>query len=138
MSPHTGSQRSLANLSQASSWCRAVAQPFVFHQFLTRDMRAIEYSWGHVRPRATSRGALAYFMRTVADRPDLASHVASLHLVKCALAPNGLDFEKKPIRTILGHLASLTDMDTGYTNPALARFTDTTGWSAWQSFGVPT
>jgi len=119
-----GNQRSLANLSQASSWCRAVAQPFVFHQFLTADMLAIATSWGYWRPSTTSRGALAPFMRTVVDRPDLASHVGSLHLVRCRSCPNGVDFQTMPIRAILGHLASNIDMDTGYSSPALARYTE--------------
>jgi hypothetical protein len=120
----SSNQRSLANLSQASSWCRAVAQPFVFHQFLTADMYYIELSWGLRIPTSTSRGALALFMRSLADRPDLAPHVGSLHLVKCHMCPNSLDFDKEPIRTVLDRFASETAMDTGYSNPFLARYAE--------------
>ncbi|KAK3898394.1 hypothetical protein C8A05DRAFT_38010 [Staphylotrichum tortipilum] len=80
-------------------------------------------SWG-LRRVTKGRGALAFFMRSAADRPDLASHVSSLHLVKCASCPNGLRFDEEPIHTILGNLALTIGMNTGYSHPTLVRYTE--------------
>ena len=77
----------LASLAATCSWCRAFAQPVLFHYFATgnlvpRNPRQRDGINSHPRDFPARNGVLPLFIRSAIQRPDLAAKVKALQLVQ--------------------------------------------------------
>jgi hypothetical protein len=118
------SKDALANLSAASSWLRAIAQPVLFHYFATGKLILTHRQNNLPQPDSP----LSLFIRSAIRRPDLAARVKALQLVQSSQFASDLDAVADcvgPYSTRFATVRAVTDAP----NPT-SSIPSTRGWTA--------
>lgn len=98
-------KRTLAHLCRTSKALCAVAQPILYHYYATGNLPKItncyQGAWIHKRAEAPEEpDFLPQFLRTVAQRPDLASRVVTMQLVTDPIPPADYRADVQTIKSL--------------------------------------
>ncbi|KAI1381287.1 hypothetical protein F4677DRAFT_402601 [Hypoxylon crocopeplum] len=131
-----GDKKVLAYLCRTSKAMCAIAQPILYHYYATGNSGVETRLYkGHdkMNNRPSEPDLLPQFINTVAQRPDLASQVTTMHIVQGDFV-SGFKNQMRTIDSLNKFSAAGNILVIPYP-PDDQRFRNDGGWSAW-SWGV--